>query len=145
MPRYSVLITKSKVNGYLTTEGTTVGLTTSPATITSGITIENNVGGFVYANGVITIPKSGYYMFFGDSNFSINSTADVTYGLYKNDSLITGAATRTNPSTDRYGQLSINRVQLFLAAGDTIRIKVNASTGTPTLTVQSLNYALLEI
>lgn len=145
MPRYSALITKAKVNGYLTSEGTTVGLTTSPATIASGITIENNVGGFVYANGIITIPKSGYYMFFGDSNFSINSSADVTYGLYKNDSLITGAATRTNPSSDRYGQLSINRIQLFLSAGDTIRIKVNSSAGTPTMTVQSLNYALLEI
>jgi hypothetical protein len=145
MPRYSALITKAKINGYLTTEGTTVGLTTSPATITSGITIENNVGGFVYANGIVTVPKSGYYMFFGDSNFSLNSTANVIYGLYKNDSLVVGAATAVNPSSDRYGQLSINRIQLFLSAGDTIRIKVSASTGTPTLTVQSLNYALLEI
>jgi hypothetical protein len=85
-------------------------------------------------------------MFFGDSNFSSNATSEVTYGLYKNDSLITGAATTISPSaSSKYGQLSINRVQLFLAAGDTIRIKVNASTGTPTLTVQSLNYALLEI
>jgi hypothetical protein len=145
MPRYSIIPTKSKINGYLTTENTTVGLTTTPTTIASGITIENNVGGFSYANGIVSVPKSGYYMFFGDSNFSLNSSADVTFGLYKNDSLIAGAATRVNPSTDRYGQLSINRIQLFLAAGDTIRIKASVSTGTPTLTVQSLNYSLIEL
>jgi hypothetical protein len=127
---------------FLSTEGATMALTTTPATITAYDTVRED------EEGLIADKDAGTFTFLSDSRYRLNFSAnmghhsggqtDTTIGVYINDVLQAGTEHTLNFNGSHYLPISF-AAKGIAQAGDVVEIKMAMDSGTSTVTFNILD------
>lgn len=116
----------------------TQNITTGTQTTVTAWTVTRNVGGFSYANGVVTIPTTGRYSVSGLVQWAANATGYRMQRLLVDGGLYGGTLQAPGASVTHTGNFAIT--DIYLTSGQTLEFAVFQNSGS-TLAVGGTTYA----